>query len=107
MIQIDILDESKQKFSLILNNQRVTIQLWYSVSKDRWSFDLALDGEWVVTGRKIVMGVDLLAPFNLGIGILFCAPETPDAVPDRTGLPLGLVRLYHATEEERDAAVSA
>lgn len=107
MIQLDILDESKQKFSVILNNQRVTIQLWYSVLKDRWSFDLALDGEWVINGRRIVMGVDLLAPFQLGIGVMFCAPETPGAVPDRTALPLGLVRLYHATQGEVDAAVSA
>lgn len=107
MIQLEILDESKQKFSLILNNQRVTIQLWYSQLKDRWSFDLALDGEWVITGRRIVMGVDMLAPFQLGLGVLFCAPEMPGAVPDRNSLPRGLVRLYHATQDEVDAAISA
>lgn len=107
MIQLDILDESKQKFSLILNDQRVTIQLWYSATSDRWSFDLALDGDWVLNGRKIVTGVDLIAPFQLGIGVLFAAAEKPGAVPDRTSLPLGLVRLYHATQEEVDAAVSA
>ena len=107
MIQLEVLDEAKQKFSLILNNQRVTIQLWYSVLSGRWSFDLALDGDWVVTGRRIVLGIDLLAPFKLGIGVLFCLAETPGAVPDRTSLPQGLVRLYHATQEEVDAAVSA
>lgn len=106
MIQLDILDESRQKFSLILNDQRVTIELWYAVSTDRWSFNLALDGEWVLTGRKIVTGVDLLAPFQLGLGVLFAHSES-GAVPNRSNLPLGIVKLYHATQEEVDAAVSS
>ena len=106
MIEIDVLDESKQKFSLILDGRRVTVQLWYSTADDRWSFDLALDGDPVLTGRKLVTGIDLLAPFNLGIGALFAYSDT-DALPTRDALPRGLVRLYHATQEEFDAAVSS
>lgn len=106
MIELDILDESKQKFSLIVAERRVTIELWYSVAIDRWSFSLALDGDMVITGRKIVTGVDLLAPFNLGIGVLFAHSES-GALPTRNALPLGLVKLYHATQEEVDAAISA
>lgn len=106
MIQIDILDESRQKFSLILSGQRVTMELMYSVLEDRWSFNLALDGEPVIHGRKMVLGVDLLAPFQLGIGVLFLHSDT-GVQPNRQNLPLGLVKLYHATQSEVDAAISA
>lgn len=107
MIQFRILDEPRQKFSVLLNRRRVTFELWYSLTSDRWSMDLAIDGAPVVHGRRIVTGVDLLAPFNLGIGILFAAPEVRGAVPDRRSLPLGEVRLYHTTQEEIDASVAA
>lgn len=106
MIQIDVLDESKQKFSLILNGRRVTIQLWYSILKDRWSFDLALDGDPIISGRRLVLGTDLLAPFQLGLGVLFLHSDT-GVLPNRNNLPLGLVRLYHANQSEVDAAVSS
>ena len=107
MIQFRLVDEPRQKFSVLLNRRRVTFELWYSQTSDRWSMDLAIDGAPVLHGRRIVTGVDLLAPFNLGIGILFAWPETPGAVPDRRALPLGAVRLYHTTQEEIDASVAA
>lgn len=106
MIELEILDESKQQFSMILNAQRVTVQLWYSTADDRWSFDLALDGDPVITGRKIVTGIDLLAPFNLGIGLLFAFSES-GAAPDRANLPAGRVKLYHATQEEVEEAIAS
>lgn len=107
MIQFRILDEPRQKFSVLLNRRRVTFEIWYSLTSDRWSFDLSVDGAPVLHGRRIVTGVDLLAPFNLGIGILFALPVTPGAVPNRAGLPLGEVRLYHTTREEVDASMAA
>lgn len=106
MIEFRILDEPRQKFSVLLNRRRVTFELWYSVTTQRWSMDLAIDGAPVLHGRRIVTGVDLLAPFSLGIGILFAWPEVKGSVPDRQGLPLGNVRLYHTTEEEVNAAVA-
>lgn len=106
MIEFRILDEPRQKFSLLLNRRRVTFELWYSVTTQRWSMDLAIDGAPVLHGRRIVTGADLLAPFSLGIGILFAWPEVDGANPDRQALPLGTVRLYHTTEEEVNAAVA-
>lgn len=107
MIQIRVLDEPRQKFSVLLNRRRVTFELWYNLTNDRWSMDLAIDGAPVLHGRRIVTGVDLLAPFNLGIGILFAFPEVAGSVPNRAALPLGTVRLYHTTQEEVDASVAA
>lgn len=107
MIQFRILDEPRQKFSVLLNRRRVTFEIWYSLVSDRWSMDLSIDGAPVLHGRRIVEGVDLLKPFSFGIGILFAWPEVEGAVPDRAGLPLGYVRLYHTTQEEVDATVAA
>jgi hypothetical protein len=107
MIEFRILDEPRQKFSVLLSGRRVTFELWYSLTTDRWSLDLAIDGAPVLTGIRIVTGVDMLAKFNLGIGILFAWPEVSGSVPDRSALPLGNVRLYHTTQEEADAAVAA
>ena len=107
MIQLRILDEPRQKFSVLLGRNRVTFEIWYSITSDRWSMDVAIDGAPVLHGRKIVTGVDLLAPFNFGIGILFALPEVAGSRPNRASLPLGEVRLYHTTQEEVDAAVAA
>ena len=106
MIEFRIVDEPKQKFSLLLSGRRVTFLLWYSRVTDRWSFDLSLDNGPVIRGRRIVTGVDLLAPFGLGIGVLFAFSETGEE-PTRENLPLGIVKLYHTTQEEIDAAVAA
>jgi hypothetical protein len=106
MIEFRIVDEPKQKFSLLLNGRRVTFLLWFSGVTNRWSFDLSLDDGPVIQGRRIVTGTDLLAPFGLGIGVLFAFSET-GAEPTRENLPLGIVKLYHTTQEEIDAAVAA
>lgn len=106
MIEFRILNEPKQKFSVLIGQRRVTFTLWYSQTSDRWSMDLAIDDAPVLHGRRIVTGVDLLAPFNLDIGIIFAWSDT-GVPPGRDALPLGLVKLYHTTQEEVDAAVAA
>lgn len=107
MIQFKIADHADQQFATILNNRRVTLRLRYNVTAERWTLDVSIDDLPVLTGRKIVTGVDLLAPFKLGIGLIFALPAKPGSVPNRNDLPLGNVRLYHATEAEYDAAISA
>lgn len=107
MLEFKITDEPNQRFSMILNNRRVTFRLWWSRVTDRWSFDLAIDDQPVITGRKIVNNVDLLRRFHLGIGSLFCVPIMFDAEPDRMGLPNGNCKLFHATQAEIDAAISS
>ena len=106
MLEFRIIDQPRQRFSVIMNNRRVTFDLWYNQSSDRWSFDLSLDDTPVIHGRRIVAGADLLAPFNLGLGILVAFSET-GAEPTRNNLPQGYIRLYHTTQEEVDAALAA
>lgn len=107
MIQFDIKDHADQQFSAIVENRRVTIRLRYNVSSDRWSFDLSIDDLPVLHGRRIVLGVDLLAPFNFGLGVIFAAPLTVNAVPDRDALPSGTVGLFSASESEVAQAMAS
>lgn len=102
-----ITDHADQQFGTIINGSRVSLRLRYNPSNDRWSFDLSLDDKPVLQGRRVVTGVDLLAPFDFGIGVMFAAAVKPGSVPDRNALPEGNVRFYHATQEEVDAAISA
>jgi len=95
-----IIDAADQQFGTIINGRRVTIRLRYNPTSERWSFDLAIDDQPVLLGRRIVTGVNLLAPFNFGLGVVFAAAVTPGAVPDRQALPAGTVKLFHASDAE-------
>lgn len=106
MIEFTVSDVSDQQFSTVINNQRVTIRLWYSNFNNRWSADISIDGEPVLHGRRIVTGSDLLASYDFGIGVIFANSEK-NHEPGRDQLPNGLVKIYHATQEEVNASVAA
>lgn len=106
MIEFKITDEADQRFSTVVNNQRVTIRLWYAVKNDRWSADISIDGDPVLHGRKIVEGCDLLAAFDFNIGVIFAHSEKENE-PGRDQLPDGLITIYHASQEEIDASVAS
>lgn len=106
MIEFTITDVSDQKFSTVISGRRVTMRLWYANFNDRWSIDLSIDGDPVLHGRKVVAGSDLLASYDFGIGVIVAISEKNNE-PGRSQLPEGLVKLYHATREEVDAAISA
>lgn len=99
----NVTDHADQQFGTIINGRRVTFRLRYNQSNNRWSFDLSIDDQPVLHGRRVVTGIDLLAPFNFGLGIIIAAVVTPGAVPDRDALPAGEVRIYHLTDAEAEA----
>lgn len=107
MMIMNIIDAADQQFGAIFGERRVTVRVRYNPTSDRWSFDLAIDDVPVIYGRRIVLFVDLLKPFKLGIGAMFAVPATIGAEADRESLPSGAVRLYHATQDEIDAAKAA
>lgn len=94
-----ITDHADQQFGTIINGSRVSLRLRYNPSNDRWSFDLALDDKPVLQGRRVVTGIDLIAPFDLNIGVLV-AIAVSAGVPDRSALPSGGVRIFHMTALE-------
>lgn len=105
MKQFTVIDAADQQFGTILNNRRVTIRLRYNVTTERWSIDLAIDDQPVLHGQRIVLGVNLIGAYDLGIGAIFAVANMPGAIPDRNSLPNGLVRLYWASDAELEAAV--
>ena len=104
MLTFSITDSADQQFGSIIESRRVTIRLRWSVTSGRWSFDLAIDDLPVLHGRRVVTGIDLLAPFHFGIGALFALPTVAGAAPGRDELANGEVRLYQASREEIAAA---
>lgn len=106
MISINLSNDARQSFSVVINGKRCTFDVTYSVAIDRWSMDISIDAEPVITGRKIVEGSDLVEPFNLDIGKIFAYSES-GAEANRDNIPLGIVKLYNATQEEIDAAVAS
>lgn len=99
MISFDIADAADQKFSTVSNNRRVTIRLRFNYVSDRWTFDLAIDGDYVLHGRRIVPNIDLIEPFGFGLGVIFAYSFNGDK-PSRQQLVNGLVRLYQASRQE-------
>lgn len=104
MITFKIAEHADQQFATILNGRRVTLRLRYNVTTNRWSFDLSIDDLPVLHGRRIVCGVDLLAPFDFGIGMIVAAPIKTGSEPDRASLPNGNVKLFHLMMADELAA---
>lgn len=100
MIRFPIIDAADQQFSQVVNNQRVTFRLRWNLTTGFWSMDIAIDDLPVLAGLRVVLGIDIIAPYDLGIGRVFALAHKADAKPGRTELPSGDVRIYHATEEE-------
>lgn len=95
--RLPITDAPAQQMSLRTEGRRLTLRLRLSATTDRWSFDLALDDAWILYGRRIALGRDMLAAFDLGAGALIAWPLRRAAVPSRAGLTDGGVGLYHVT----------
>lgn len=105
MIEFKITNAAKQKFSTIIGTRRVTFRLIYNHAIERWHMDLAIDGDYVLHGRKIITGVDLIDPYQFGIGRIFAYSAT-SAEPKKQELIDGRVKLYQVTQSEIDAALA-
>lgn len=95
-VEIPVISDPSQRLSTSLSGRRVDLTFNYNSWADRWCFDLEIDGAQVLAGRRIVNGVDLIEPFNFGIGKIIAAPwGESEAEPGRNELPSGAVRLFH------------
>lgn len=94
--EIQVNDAPGQIFSLIVAGRKVTLRLRYNTTTKRFALDLAIDETDVLKGRKLVTNVDLLAPFNLGIGSIFAAaPDGSPIEPTIEAFATGRVKLFH------------
>lgn len=104
MNRLNIRNFADQQFGTIINGRRVTMRIRNNPTTDRCTFDLSIDDQPVLHGRKIVTGVDLLAPFQFGLGVIFAAAVVDGTQPTLDALVRGSVRVFHATEAEVEAA---
>lgn len=100
MVIIPIIDAAVQEFALTLNNKRCSFRWVINVWADRWSMDLAIDDDYILRGRRIVTGVDLIAPFGFGIGRLYAVPVAPGIAPTRAAIVNRRVLFVHADPGE-------
>lgn len=96
--ELPIISAPSQSFTTVLSNRPCAFTVRYSETSNRWSFDLAIENEPVIEGRRIVPGTDLIAPFNLGIGSLYAINDGPEGIePGRSELPAGQFKLVQVT----------
>jgi len=105
MIEFQVNEAARQKFSTVIERRRVTIRIQFNHVANRWFFDLALDGDYVLFGRKVVRNVNLIEPFNFGIGVIF-AFSPQDFEAERDNLANGLVKIYQVDQGELDATLA-
>lgn len=92
-----------ESLTLELGDRRLVFEALYSELSGVWSLSISEGGSALVAGLAVVIGVDLLAPYNLGIGRLYAvAIESPEV--DAGEGELGIrVLLVHLTEGEASA----
>lgn len=107
MIIIPMIDSADQELGTIINNQRVTFRFRYNTTSDRWSVDVAIDDEYILYGRRLVTGVDILEPFDLGIGVMFVTGHSEFDEPNRDNIANNFVNIYCFNREEMDGLTDA
>jgi hypothetical protein len=101
MREIKIIDTAHQEFTAILNGKRCSFAFHYNPTAERWCFDLAVADAWKIRGRRVVLGRNLLATSDPGIGVLVALDiENSGNLPNRVNLPARRVRLFHLAPDE-------
>lgn len=81
---------ARQSFTSSLNGREITFTLYWCgyVDSPFWNLDLTEAGKVVVSGLVLHPGVDLLAPYQLGLGrLIFVGKEaTLDNLGERNHL---------------------
>jgi len=101
--EFSVLDAPSQSADVTMNGRRINILLNYNALYDYWTLNLYEEGRPLVVGRKLVLGVDLIERYNLGIGKIICYHVTSKVVreePNRVNLPNGDVKLYLCWERD-------
>lgn len=100
MREIILTSDARQQISEVINGVTVNFNIWYNGMTDRWTIAAEVAGVVVFEGRKLVAGVDLLAPFDLGLGLMLLGTVVAGSVPDRDAFVDGKMKLYLASEAD-------
>jgi hypothetical protein len=96
LYEITVIDAPWQRLDTYLSDTAVALELQWNETANRWSMSLEIEGVMRLQGRRLVPGVDLIAPYNLGIGSLYLVDwDAKGGSPGRDALPAGQFRLIH------------
>lgn len=99
LYEIPVINAPWQRMETYLGDAAVSLELFWNAYLERWSLSLAVAGVTKLQGRRLVTGVDILAPYQLGIGRLFLVDwAAQGGQPGRAELPAGQFRLIHDDE---------
>jgi len=102
---IEIQDAPNQKISVTMADKKVDMYLKYNTLFDYWTIDIYSRNKPLISGVKLVLDIDLLQRYNLGLGSLtllhITAKETVKE-PNRYNLVNGDIRMYSFWREYVD-----
>lgn len=71
ILELPLSNEPEQSFSTSINKVRYDIRVAYNVRMQSWTMNLSNPDGVLLTGLVLNSGVDLLHPYNFGIGELY------------------------------------
>lgn len=91
-------------FRMELDDKLIRVQTKYNTRAAYWTYDLYINGTIKAYGLALLIGADILKPFNFDIGVQFCLnveEHNIDANSENLGSSVKLIRI---SEEELDAS---
>ncbi len=64
MIEIPLINEPYQEFTIELDGVSCDFFVNWNTISNCWSFDLRIDGSFVILGKRIVSGINLFSPIK-------------------------------------------
>lgn len=102
IVELPLTSDPSQSFTVQLGDVKYYVAARYNDRNGVWTLDLSDDAtrQPIITGMAIVLGVDLLDAYNLGIGRLI-AVDGSSMSEDATASDLGVrVALYWLSPDE-------
>ena len=106
MQQINVGAAPDQRLSAVLDARRATFRFRFNAWAGRWHFDMALDDQPVIYGRRIVTNRNLL-PEIVFPGRLFAYVYGGGSQPGLADFASGAAALFYVSEDELAAALAA
>lgn len=100
MIEIPLNSSPEQLFNIVISETKYDLRVILNSRTGVWSLSISSQGDDLVSGIALLPGVDILEPYNLGIGRGYVVNlENPNRNPSKTGLGVSS-RLFILSEEE-------
>jgi hypothetical protein len=109
MFEIPVSADAAQQFITQLGDAKYVFDLQWNDRSQQFSLTLSNDdtGQVYFEGHPVVLGTDILEPYNYGIGSML-AVDTSNTGREATLTDFGdRVKLYWFSEEEKANAISA